>query len=146
MEGIFIVKRPFKSNGLCFNAGDTVVPGQIKLFKSKCSEGKIALLTERSLESIVQYVYRRTQEDITEKLRDLLENGIPEEVDEDINPDNVDGTPENTDVTPENTDVTPENTDGAPENTDGAPDNVVVDKAPEETTNVNEGKVATIVI
>lgn len=69
-----VVKRPFKTGGKVYSAGDVIVnPADITLYRTKVREGKIVLIDEHNLEQYATYLtYKHGVEGALETLTEAL--------------------------------------------------------------------------
>lgn len=54
-----VVKRPFRTGGKVYSAGEIVDPADITLFKNKMREGKIIMVDEHNLDEVATYLKHR---------------------------------------------------------------------------------------
>lgn len=96
---LYVVKRPFRSNGKWFHVGDILEDlGVVKLGKIKVSEGKLVRIPKdkESLNHFIDYFKARTGIDLAERLAERVSKGSrsAEPVKPDANATPQPGTPD----------------------------------------------------
>lgn len=75
METLYIVKRPFKTDGTLYLLGSIIVdPNEIRLFRSKVREGKIIEVKKEDLPRMAEYVESRTGVNPLSTFKEYLDN------------------------------------------------------------------------